>query len=176
MIFRKCILSIVILLVLFITSSCNEDKKFVEKGKESLKDNKQEQALVYFDKALEINPKNKEALISKGKILLLKLETTGEADICFAKVLKIDTENTKAWNGKGWSFYIQKKDKEALECFDTALSKDPNNIDSLRGKILVFENQDNFEDIMTCYKKVLQLNQTEGNILKENILTFLCKL
>ncbi|MEQ8222939.1 MAG: tetratricopeptide repeat protein [Candidatus Eremiobacterota bacterium] len=167
---RRYVLPILILLYLFMASSCNNDKKFVEKGKESLKDNKQEQALAYFNKALEINPKNKEALINKGKIFLLKLETTQEADIYFEEVLKIDPENIEAWNGKGISYYNQKKDNQALECFNAVLSRDPNNIVSLRCKKLIFNNKGNafmeekqYKDAIKCYDTVLTIDPNDSD-------------
>jgi tetratricopeptide (TPR) repeat protein len=103
-----------VLMVLLITSSCNEDKKFVNQGNESLKNGKIEEALSFFSKALEVNPKNEEASAGKKKVLLLIEEkhlvfngnemlqngNLEQAQVDFDKALWINPTNKEALLGK----------------------------------------------------------------------------
>jgi len=154
---KKYILGFIFLLNLFLLYSCNEDKKFVEKAKENLQENRQEQALVYFNKALEINPKNKEALNGKGEILLNNSEKIEEALNCFERTLIIDPDNIEAWNGKGLCLFFTLKIEQSLECFNTSLDKDPNNINALLNKTLIFRMQNEHEKVIDCFTKVISL-------------------
>ena len=61
----------IICIIIYISVFCNKDKKFVEKGNESLKNGKVEEALSFFNKALEINPKNQEAKKRKEQVVYI---------------------------------------------------------------------------------------------------------
>jgi tetratricopeptide (TPR) repeat protein len=57
-------------------------------------------ALVYFDRALELNPGFAEAWSNKG-ILLRRIGQLTEAIQCQEKSLQIDPQNAKTWQAKG---------------------------------------------------------------------------
>ena len=58
-------------------------------------------AIVAYNKALEIDPKDKQAWVDKGDVLNL-LENYNGAIVAYNKALEIDPNYTNAWDGKGW--------------------------------------------------------------------------
>jgi len=64
---------------------------WIYKGIDFKKFEKYYEALVCFDKALEINPNSTEAWINKGEVLK-EIGRHKEAKVCFDKVLEIDPE------------------------------------------------------------------------------------
>ena len=65
-----------------------------------------QKALTFFDKALKVEPKYKEAQNYKGKVLE-KLGRHNEAIESFNKALEIDPRYKEAWNYKGNTLYYQ---------------------------------------------------------------------
>ena len=132
MYFKKAILCIMVLMVLLITFSCNEDEKFVKQGNENLKVGNLEEALLFFNKALEANPKNEEASIGKKKVLslievkhliangneMLQNGNLEQSLVYFNKALGINPTNKEALLGKEKVLLLKEKkltDKKGIE-------------------------------------------------------------
>jgi len=120
----------------FLAFAESEDKieQLNQKGKELL-DGKPGEAILYFDKVLEIDPNNVKALINKG-VAVASLGEFVDALQYFDKVLEIDPNNIKALNNKGTALIKLSSEagpeeirienlKEALKYFDKALEIDP---------------------------------------------------
>ena len=58
------------------------------------------EAITAYDKALEIDPKDKEAWVNKGAALN-RMGNFSEAITAYDKALKIDPNYVNAWDGKG---------------------------------------------------------------------------
>lgn len=82
------------------------------------------EAIIAFDKALEINPKFTETWHGKGAALY-KLGRFDSAIECFDKALEINPNFIEAWNNKGTALYNLGKRDSAIECFDKALKLNP---------------------------------------------------
>lgn len=61
----------------------------------STRDNQREEALAWYDKALEINPEMKPALVQKGRLLAM-LDDRGAAKEAYQTLLEVDPGNSKA--------------------------------------------------------------------------------
>ena len=85
-----------------------------------------ENALVYLDEILEIDPKNINALNNKGGILL-SLRNYSNAITYFDYVLEINENNTQALNNKAISLYKQELYVTSLRTFYKSLQTDPFN-------------------------------------------------
>jgi type IV pilus assembly protein PilF len=80
-----------------------------------LNDNKAQLAFVEFQKANELNPKDKEVLNAIGIIYLLYFDETAKAVDFFEKAVEIDPNYSEAYNNLGLAH-------ERLGHFDTAIS------------------------------------------------------
>jgi len=76
-----------------------------------------------YDRALEIAPKNIDALLNNGSALHT-LKRFIEAIRCYDEVLKLDKKNTMALAYKGLSLAELGEVEEALEYFKSALELD----------------------------------------------------
>ena len=90
-------------------------------------------ALVCFEKSLNIESDNSDALLGKG-IAKLALQDNDTALQCFDIVLAKDSQNVKALINKGEALNNLNLYDEALVCFDSALKIEPNNFGAICDK------------------------------------------
>ena len=107
-------------------------KEYGQEGATLLALGRYEEAIVYFDKALEIDPNDTMALYNKGTALLA-LGRSEEAIVCFDKAIQINPLDADSWHKKGMALWFEvcevgddKKGKEASRCFKEAIQLDPN--------------------------------------------------
>lgn len=77
----------------------NDHNSWYSTGNESAKDGFNEDALIAYDKALEIDPKHVSAWNNKG-IVLSRLKRFEEAISCYDKAIEINPEYANAWYNK----------------------------------------------------------------------------
>lgn len=68
-------------------------------GNESAKDGNNEDALIAYDKALELDPKHVSAWNNKG-IVLSRLKRFEDAIICYDRAIELSPEYANAWYNK----------------------------------------------------------------------------
>ena len=96
---------------------------WVDKGRTLIELKRFEEAILCFDKALELKSKINEptAWVEKGSALL-HLKKYEQALTCFNNSLEIDPGNIRAWWGKGLLLLNEmEKYEEALVCFNELL-------------------------------------------------------
>ena len=86
---------------------------------------KYEQAIEYYNKALEIDPKNGMIWTKKG-VALNNLGRYDEAIECCNKALEIDDKHADAWINRSAALIRLGKYEEAIECCNRILEKDAN--------------------------------------------------
>lgn len=120
-----------IIITIFICGACagvgTEDKfqkatAHYQLGMSYLNDNNIQPAFVEFQKALELNPDDKEVLNIIGVIYLLKLEDYPKAIDHFQRALRIDKNFSEASNNLGFAYEKTDRFNEAIESYKTALS------------------------------------------------------
>ena len=99
-------------------------KKLFKKGVNLMADEKLEEAVVYFQQALRIDPENVETLLKLG-YAKFHLDDYSEALRVYDQILEIDITNPEVWNLKGLVHYEQKKYAQALDSVDKAIESDP---------------------------------------------------
>jgi tetratricopeptide (TPR) repeat protein len=128
---------------------------------------KNEEAIKYLDKALEIDPNNANALTSKG-LALYNLGNYQEAVKYHDKALEINPNGGPALNNKGLALYGLGKYDEALEYYDRALEIDPNGGPAallLSNKGLAFEKLGKHQEAIKWCDKALEINPNNGEAL-----------
>ena len=107
---------------------------------------KNEQAIVYYNKSIELKP-NIYALNEKGA-LLYKKKIYAEAIVCYDKALEIKFDQTTLLN-KSNAFHMLTRYDEAIEGYDKILGIDSENIDA-------FQNKGNTLRLMKKYEESLK--------------------
>ena len=90
------------------------------KGQSLLHLDQAEEAMACFDEALDLDPKNAEALVKKGTALE-RLRRFEDAIECYDRALSFDDSMTLAYLYKGGVFNQLERFGEALECYEKAL-------------------------------------------------------
>ena len=81
---------------------------------------KNKEALTRFERALDIDPENKEALYGKG-LAFIALGKATEAASIFDKIIQIDPKNYQAYKASGLALEASGKYPEALKVYEKAL-------------------------------------------------------
>lgn len=121
------------------------------------------EAILTFDRALEINKDSVKALIQKGS-LLIQLDLYDNALQCFNNVLKLECSNWEALSLKGVALWKLKRHDEALSCFDEALAlkNDVPDIYCRKGRILTELKR--YDEALMCFDRAIELNPKSDEI------------
>lgn len=168
MLLRKNILYIVISLILsinFLPVYGETAEEWANKGWGAYKEGDYTKSIIFFNIALDINPKYPEALNGKGWALYGQ-DKYDEAIECFDKALKISPKYSNALNGKGWSLYSQDKYGKAIECFDKALEISPKYSNALDGKGWALYKQGKYNEAIQCFNQCLNINSNYDDARK----------
>ena len=111
------------LITKYINIYTSDESFYRFKGDLLAKNNKNKEAIYYYDISLGINKFNEETLNNKG-IAFKKLRNYEEALECFNDILEINPSNLEALHGKGSVYMELKKWGEALDAFEKILEKD----------------------------------------------------
>lgn len=118
--------AVVLLIVCACATTGNENTQkataHYQMGLSYLNDNNIQPAFVEFQKALELNPRNKEVHDAIGLIYLLKLEDYTKAIEHFQKALSIDRNFSEASNNLGFAYEKAGRLNDAIESYNASLS------------------------------------------------------
>ena len=126
-------------------------------GKLDAVDEKWEDALEHFDRAIKLNLQFFKAWHYKG-LALDELGRYEEALAYYDKALEINPSCEWTWNNKGVLFGNLGRYEEALACYDKALEINPRLEDVWNNKGVVFGNLGRYEEALACYDKALEIN------------------
>lgn len=115
------------------------------------------EAILTFDRALEINKSSVKALIQKGS-LLINLDLLDDALQCFNRVMILEESNWEALSLKGVALWKLNRHDEALSCFDEALAlkNDVPEIYCRKGGVLT--ELQRYDDALMCFDRAIELN------------------
>ena len=133
-------------------------KAHYQLGVSYLNDNNIQPAFVEFQKALELNPNDKETLNAIGVVYLLKLEDYARAIEFLQKALKQDKNYSEAWNNLGVAYERMGKYNEAIEAYKTALLntfyRNPEKAFNNLGR--VYYRNKKYDDAVDAYKEAIK--------------------
>lgn len=115
------------------------------------------EAIMTFDRALEINAGSVKALIEKGA-MLIQLGLNSDALKCFDKVLELESTNWEALSMKGEALWNLNMNDEALSFYDKALAlkSDVPEIHCRKGRILTELHR--YDEALMHFDRATDLN------------------
>jgi|GEM_PF-7021619 len=116
-----------------------------------------QEALTFFDKALEIDPKYTYAWNNKG-VALYNLGRNEEEIACYEKALEIDPKYTHAWYNKGGALDKLGRYEEAITCYEKTLELDPKYTHAWNNKGWALNGLGRYDEAITCCEKALELD------------------
>lgn len=157
---------IVILFFTVFLSSCatvtKEDIKnanyHYQLGVSYLNDNNIQPSFVEFQKALELNPKDKEIHQALGVIYLTKLEDYPKAIKHFKEALDLDNNFSEASNNLGNAYAKTGKYTEAIEAYKTAISNPQykNAAMALNNLGMVYYRLSRYDEALDAFKDAIK--------------------
>jgi tetratricopeptide (TPR) repeat protein len=127
---------------------------------------KYEEAVECFDKTIEIDHNNVDALINKGHALI-KLDKYEEAVECFDRVLDLQSNNSIALYKKGLCLLRLRRYEEAIAYCSKAIELEPNNVDALINKGDALVSLQKFNEGVRDFARVLLI------VINRDILTYI---
>ncbi len=113
------------------------------------------EAIEYFDKALAIDPNNKNSWFYKG-ISFFKIDKFEASIQSYQKVLEIDPNNKEVWFYKGMSFFRLEKYKKSIECYNNALKDKFEDSQTWFYKGVSYHLLKEYEMALNCFDKVIE--------------------
>ncbi|MDI6917773.1 MAG: GTP-binding protein [Thermoplasmatales archaeon] len=147
-----------------------EYEALYNKGLEMLKLKKYDDAILYFNKALELNKRYKEAYEKKGDALLT-LGRTDEALNCFTVATNLDPDYVEAWEKKEAAHLLRGDYDDAIKCLDNITRIKPDDERAWLDKGSLMLNLHRFRSAVECFDKAIGINpNSEGVVKKEEAL------
>ena len=155
------LLSIVLLVSLEFVLAMGELKPdtdvYYSRALNALENQRIENAIVLYDKVLDIDPEHVDSLFDKGR-LLVYLNQTDEGMALIDHALSIEPKNTKILNYKG---NLQAKNEnfdDALMYAEAVLELNPDDVTAITHKGDWFAKNGNPDDAISYYERALELN------------------
>ncbi|MFX1395340.1 MAG: tetratricopeptide repeat protein [Promethearchaeota archaeon] len=155
-----------------VTRLDDETGKYVIEGSNFMALGQYEEALECYEKILEINKNDIDALYKKGRCLLL-LEQYEEALECSDKILEIDINYKAAINQKGVCLLHLKQIDESLKYFNKLLEFDSQDPYALNNKGLCLLILEQYEEALECFNKILEVDQNNIRAINQKGLCLL---
>ena len=128
-----------------------------QKGLDLYNQGEYQEAIKWYDKALEIDPNYVYALNNKGLALNFLYEYK-EAIKYLKRALAIDPNYVRSLNNIGWALAALGKYKEAIKYLDKALAIDPNFVHAINNKGWALYGQCKYKEAIDYYDRVLRID------------------
>ena len=153
-------------LIIFKISSarCETVIDLIDKGHELYNQKKYNEAIVFYNRALELNPDSIDALYYKGLALNKKGEYE-EALLSLEKVLKLNISHIDALNNMGLVLTFQGKYEEAYNYYNKSAGINPQNTETYIKKGFTMSVEGKYKEAIECYDRALEINPEESEAL-----------
>ncbi len=130
---------------------------YIEQGKALYFENRFEDAIACYDKALAAEPDNPKAWAGRG-VTLVKLQQFEEALTAYDKATQLKPDFAEAWFGQGTILAKQQKIDDAIAAYDTATILKPDLFPAWFGKARCYALQNQADLALESLEYALQLN------------------
>ena len=129
---------------------------FYKMGYAFHRDGKLHEALVWYQKAVEVKPDYAEAWHNMG-IVFKDQDRLNEAMSCFQKALEVKPDLAQAYNNTGNVLRYQGMLGEAISCFQRAVHLKPDYAGAYYNMGSTFQDQGKSNEAIACYQKALEI-------------------
>ncbi len=158
---------VLLVLVSMILTSClmtdiETAQQFIQEGDKYFEHQKYEEAIVRYNKAIQMNP---ESAIAYNNIAaaLTFLDKPEEAITYCEKALLVDPHMEMAYSNMGLALNILERYEEALIKFDKAIEIDSGSDFAYYNKGDSLLNLDRYEEALECFNKAIAINPDYSN-------------
>lgn len=133
------------------------------------------EAIKFYDKAIQSNPRNTKAIINKGVIIDQIQNSPREALLCYRKAIKLRPEKSDlvvALNNTGKCLISLRKYNSALRSLDHALKLEPDDYFGLVYRAVALAKLKRTNDAKQTIQKILMVHPNSGKHLKRLWQTF----
>lgn len=142
----------------------SETEEYLQMGQVLLGAEKYDEALQYVDRALDKEPMNPAANITKG-IILASLEEYAKAKEYFKRCIKIDKKFGDAYFQLGNVDFLLDDFQEGIKNYNQAVAYGFEDASLYYNLALVYEEQDNIDEALRYYTKAAAMDETNAEYL-----------
>ena len=131
--------------------------KYIDRGSEHYKKGQYDQAIVFYNKAVEINPEYDQAYFGRG----LVYQSKKELDLAlsdYSKAIEMNPNYSEAYNNRGSIYWNKGNQNQAFSDYDKAIELNPQNAQAYSNRGLAFLDRKEFDKALTDYNKSIELN------------------
>lgn len=114
------------------------------------------QALVSYEKALEMQPTNEKVWTNRGNALM-ELGRYEDAIASYDKALAINQDSAIAWNNRGAALENLKRYEDAIASFDRTVTIKPDSYQGWSNRGNALRNLERYEDAITSYDRAVAI-------------------
>ena len=111
------------------------------------------EALLCFQKAVDMNPNNAHAWYNYGTSLTKIGKYDDTTLMCFEKAVELDNNDSEAWNNKGAILTHLGRNKEAFDCYSRVTELNPGHARAWENMGLLYEREGNKKAAKECFAR-----------------------
>lgn len=134
-----------------------DDLQWFNQGNQRLKNQRYDDAIAAYDKAIHLNPNLYQLWYNRG-LCLAELHQFKEAITSYQKAIKIKPDFERAWNSLGNAFYHSHQYTEAITAYDHALQLEPNLANTWYNRACCRALQGHVELAIDSLKQAIEIN------------------
>lgn len=128
------------------------------------KEGKLDEAITYYEKAIQLNPTYAGTYNDLGNLFQDK-GNIDEAIACYQKALHLNPNFTGAHYNLGDSFQDKGQLDEAIKCYQRAIELDPRFADAYNNLAIALKDKGQIDEAIICCKKAIALNPNLVNAI-----------
>ncbi len=123
-------------------------------------------AITEFDRAIEMDPQNKDALRAKA-YTLTRLKRYHESINCYERLIELDIKDASAYNGIAWNYYKLKECEKGIDYAVKALAIDPIGPPYHDTHACLLACLERYEEAMKSFEEVRKMDPGESFLSKD---------
>jgi tetratricopeptide (TPR) repeat protein len=132
------------------------------RGLEIKKPEKTKDALSFFAKAIDLNPKYTLAYVNRG-LAYSRLGQHAAALADASKAVELDPKSSEAYCCRGYAYFFAEKITDALPEFDKSLSINPKHVHAYYGRGAAYSKSGQYAEAMADFDKSIEIDPKFAN-------------